>query len=119
MKIAHLTVIGLGLIGGSVAMAARRAIPGLTIRAVDTDEDAVRYALGAGIIDEALPLRDAIASGWFRGNPHDLIVLGTPPDVAEGWMSELGESGFEGIVTDVSSTKRGVVGAARIVRGAG
>ncbi|MHB1016817.1 MAG: prephenate dehydrogenase/arogenate dehydrogenase family protein [Coriobacteriia bacterium] len=119
MKIAHLTVIGLGLIGGSVAMAARRAMPDLTIRAVDTDEDAVRYALGVGIIDEALPLRDANASGWFRGNPHDLIVLGTPPDVAEGWMSELGESGFEGIVTDVSSTKRGVVGAARAAHDAG
>ncbi|MBN2247240.1 MAG: prephenate dehydrogenase/arogenate dehydrogenase family protein [Coriobacteriia bacterium] len=119
MSVTRLTVIGLGLIGGSVALAARRAMPGLAIRAIDTDEQALTYALEEGVVDEALPLAAAREAGWFAGGRNDLIVLGAPPAEAAGWLGRLAELGYDGIVTDVSSTKRLVVDAARAARDAG
>lgn len=119
MTLTHLTVIGLGVIGGSVALAARRAYPDLMIRAVDTSTDTLDYALGHGIVDEALSVADATASGWLRGHADSLIVLGTPPAATAGWLDVLAGSGFEGLVTDVASTKRVVVEAARTARDAG
>lgn len=49
----HLTIIGLGLIGGSLAMAARERFAGMTIRGVDIAEEPLQYALKSGVIDEA------------------------------------------------------------------
>lgn len=119
MSISRLTVIGLGLIGGSVAMAARRALPGIHIRAVDTDESALAHARAVGIADETLSVVEASAGDWFDDGQGDLIVLGTPPAETARWLSILVESGYSGIVTDVSSTKRSVVEAARSAHDAG
>lgn len=119
MSVSRLMVIGLGLIGGSVALAARRSDPHLPIRAIDPDDAAMAYALGHGIVDEALPGDEAVERGWLSGGDADLIVLATPPEVTGAWLTTLGESGFAGIVTDVSSTKQSVIGAARQAREAG
>ena len=119
MSVSRLMVIGLGLIGGSVALAARRSDPHLPIRAIDPDDAAMAYALGHGIVDEALPGDEAVERGWLSGGDADLIVLATPPEVTGAWLTTLGESGFAGIVTDVSSTKQSVIDAARQAREAG
>jgi prephenate dehydrogenase len=47
-----LTVIGLGLIGGSFAMAVRAVFPDIHILGVDEDEEALTYAIRAGIVDK-------------------------------------------------------------------
>ena len=41
------------------------------------------------------------------------MVLATPAIVTEEWMRRLGEQGYDGVVTDVASTKGGVLQAAR------
>jgi prephenate dehydrogenase len=119
VSIERLTVVGLGLIGGSVALAARRAMPNVALRAVDTNADTVAYALEHGIVDEALRAQHAREAGWFTpvdgltAPAGDLVVLATPPVQTAEWLALLGELGYGGLVTDVSSTKRLVVSAAR------
>ncbi|MBN2847592.1 MAG: prephenate dehydrogenase/arogenate dehydrogenase family protein [Coriobacteriia bacterium] len=109
MTIRGLTVIGLGLVGGSVALAARRAHPGMSIRAVDTDSASISFALNAGIASEAVTPEEAAGAGWFGPDATDLVLLGTPVAATLTWLDELAERGYSGIVTDVASTKRAVV----------
>ena len=117
MTVQRLTVVGLGLIGGSVAAAAKRA--GVRrVRAVDPDPDTRGFALAEGIADEALAPEQAIAAGWFTGDAADLVVLGTPVASTVEWLGQLAEFGFTGIVSDVASTKRAVVAAAGAAGGA-
>lgn len=119
MNIERITIIGLGLIGGSVALAARRAMPKVALRAVDTSPDTIAYALAHGIVDEALRPDDARDAGWFTGadalpaEGRDLVVLAAPPVQTAGWLALLAGLGYGGLVTDVCSTKHLVVSAAR------
>jgi len=114
MSVVRVTVIGLGLIGGSVAAATKRAMPGFPVRGVDSDGASVHYAREHGFIDEGATPERAEADGWFAGSPDDLVVLATPVHAAEAWLERLGAVGFSGIVTDVGSTKRAVVAAAAL-----
>ena len=110
-------MIGLGLVGGSVAAAAKRA--GVRrVRAVDPDPATLGFAVAEGIADEALGPDAAEAAGWLTGDAADLIVLGTPVAATVAWLERLAACGFSGVVTDVSSTKRAVTEAAGTVGGA-
>lgn len=110
-------MVGLGLIGGSVAAAARRGNPGISIRAVDADDETLRVALETGLADQALSPDDSAFAGWFTGDATDLVVLGTPVAQTAAWLHRLAELGYTGVVTDASSTKRAVVDAARDAKG--
>lgn len=117
MTVQRLTVVGLGLIGGSVAAAAKRA--GVRrVRAVDPDPETRGFAVAEGIADEALAPEQAASAGWFTGDAADLVVLGTPVAATVEWLGRLAELGFTGIVSDVASTKRAVVAAAEAADGA-
>ena len=52
VKIDSLCVIGLGLIGGSLAAALRSANPSLKLIAIDHDADTLRSAKSSGLIDQ-------------------------------------------------------------------
>ena len=65
-------IVGLGLIGGSLALATRRAWPGVSIAAVDRD-DVIADALATGVIDTGG--RDIAAL-----DEAALIVLAAPVD---------------------------------------
>lgn len=117
MTVQRLTVVGLGLIGGSVAAAARRA--GVRrVRAVDPDPETLGFAVAEHLADEALTPDAASSAGWFRGDAADLIVLGTPVAMTTGWLARLAEEGYSGVVSDVASTKSAVVQAAERAGGA-
>ncbi|MDI6900496.1 MAG: prephenate dehydrogenase/arogenate dehydrogenase family protein [Anaerosomatales bacterium] len=107
----RVTVVGLGLIGGSVAHAARRAGV-VRVRGVDTDARTVALAVERGACDEALTVPEAWAAGWFAPDPDGLVVLATPVDATLAWIAELAQKGFRGVVTDVASTKAAVMAAA-------
>jgi len=49
----YLIVIGLGLIGGSIAMAARERFADIHIQGVDTNAETLQYALKHKVIDQA------------------------------------------------------------------
>lgn len=90
-------IIGLGLLGGSFGLAARRKFPELTITGFDISEKNLKDAEVLGIITEA------------KENPDsdtDIILLATPADnlgdILEKTLNEIGENT---LVIDLGSTK--------------
>ena len=102
---AKIAVIGLGLIGGSVALAARRQWPSCLVIAVDEtavlERAMVRHAIDVAA-DDLVVIREA-----------DLIVLAAPVEQNLALLGEL-EAHVPGaaVVTDTGSTKRATMAAA-------
>ncbi len=99
----HLTFLGLGLIGGSVARAVREA-GGWTAAAWSPSGSGPIDALAAGVIDAA----PATLAGALAG--ADLVVLGAPPGACLDLMARLAGPeraalADDAVVTDVASTK--------------
>lgn len=97
-------IAGLGLLGGSIALALRAAQPGVRVLGIDRP-DVVAEAGRRGVIDEG---RASV------GDLHDadLLVLAAPIPAILELIAETARSGFAGVVTDVGSTKRAVMSAA-------
>ena len=118
MDFPRIAIVGVGLIGGSLA-AALKALPEPqrpTLLGVARRAETREFSLANDVVDEALDADDAIAAGWFgpAGTPGraDLVVIGAPPAGTVEWIRLLGELAYDGVVTDVASTKAGVVAAA-------
>lgn len=114
--VCRVAVIGLGLIGGSVAAAARRAPGAPQVTGVDSDAATCTRALEAGIVDDAVATAEARSAGVLGPGSVDLVVLATPVDAAIVWLDALAHAGFDGIVTDVCSTKSAIVEHAASIR---
>ena len=97
-------VVGVGLIGGSVGLAARSRL-GATVRGFDPRAD---EAVARGAIDSAhRDLGDALDGA-------DAAFVAVPVDVlADTVATVLAQAPRSAVVTDVGSTKRTVVDAAR------
>ncbi len=112
MSIGRLAILGVGLIGGSLALALKKQ--GAVERVVGWSrrEATLRKALELGVIDRAEPdPGDAI-----RG--AEIAVLGVPVGAMESLFRQLAPHlGKETVITDVGSTKGSVVEAARCVFG--
>lgn len=99
-------IVGLGLIGGSYAMALSRQ--GIRVTAIDVDPDAISYALEQGIIADGAagdPEKEAALIGQAG-----LIVLALYPSRMADWVlshQHLFRSGC--LLTDVSGVKRAVL----------
>ena len=106
-------VIGVGLIGGSMAAALKALDDAPRVLGIDTDEAALEYAVANGIIDAGEAADSPTADEWLAGGGIDLVVIATPARFAAGWLERLGSAGYSGVVTDVASTKAGVLAAAR------
>ncbi|MGB1313447.1 prephenate dehydrogenase [Bizionia paragorgiae] len=91
-------IIGIGLIGGSLAKDIKKSRPDITIHGIDTSAQHLNEALELGIIDEKTTV-EAI-------DKADLIILSTPVDAAVKLLPMLLDrvSDF-GLVVDVGSTK--------------
>jgi len=101
-----IAVVGFGLIGGSLAMALRAASPDCRIVAIDTDAIASRAREIGAANDAGTDL--ALADG------ADLIVLAAPVRQNIAVLRDLAKRvRGEAVVTDVGSTKRAMVHAAR------
>jgi prephenate dehydrogenase len=109
----RVVVIGVGLIGGSFAAAARALPEAPRVHGVDTDAETVTLAVENGVCDEAALVEEAVESGWFSSGDDTLVFVATPARLVDSWLARLGELGYAGIVTDAASTKGGVVRAAR------
>lgn len=99
MAVSSLAVVGTGLIGASVALAARRA--GIErVSGYDPDPDALAVAAGRGAIDgAAASLEEALATA-------DLAVVATPvATLAAQVVETLAAAPAACTVTDVGSTK--------------
>ncbi len=95
----RVAVLGLGLLGGSVAMAARRAGIARSIVAAGRRQEPLRKAAAAGIVDE-IGAPAEVAEG------ADLIVLATPVGSMAKILGEIvPHLGAGALVTDVGSIK--------------
>ena len=108
-----LALLGCGLLGGSAAAAWRRAGAATAVTGFDRDADAVRRGIALGMIDTAAgSLAEAVAGA-------DCVLLATPVGAMPALLGALAPHLRDGaIVTDVGSTKEGIVDAARAALGA-
>ncbi len=106
MRIDTLAVVGVGLIGGSIGLAARRRGAAGRIVGVDGRPEALRRALGRGALDEAAPdLRTAAAAA-------DVVMFCTPVDAIAPGVLEAAPACRPGtLLTDAGSTKAALVRA--------
>lgn len=99
------TIIGLGLIGGTMAWALRDRQLVSRIIGVDNNESHSKRALELGIVDEIMPLEKGVTAA-------DLIILAIPVTAAAALLPEILDLTGKQVITDVGSTKRGLVLAA-------
>ena len=109
----RIAVIGVGLIGGSFARALKELADPPVVLGIDTDAEALAWAVEHGVVDEASLPDGAPAIEWLAPGGADVVVVATPAGFTVRWLSTLGAAGFDGIVTDVSSTKSAVLAGAR------
>ena len=105
--IQQLAIVGVGLLGGSVAKAAR--LGGLAYRIVGIGRDAgrLRPALDDGTLDLAVTELDAGV------READFVLLAAPVLTIEGLLERVWRAAPDGaLITDVGSTKRNIVRAA-------
>ena len=100
MAIQRLAIVGTGLIGASIGLAAKRAGVAEVVGS-DADEEHIRAALERGAIDAAAPDLDA-----------DLVVVAVPVAQLPTRVRDVLASTRHATVTDVGSTKSSVVAAA-------
>ncbi|HEV2471132.1 MAG TPA: prephenate dehydrogenase/arogenate dehydrogenase family protein [Chthonomonadales bacterium] len=100
----RIAVIGLGLIGGSIGLAARAASTAKEIAGFDKSPDTVQGALALGAIDvPASTLKEAVTGA-------DLIILAAPLQTVPALLEEVAaHSMARALVTDVGSVKQQIV----------
>jgi prephenate dehydrogenase len=105
MKIHTLSVVGVGLLGGSIALAARLRHVAQRIVGVDRNPAVRERALRNGLLDEAPPDLAGAAGG-------DVVVFCTPVDCIAEQVLALAPLCRPGVLlTDVGSTKAHIVAA--------
>src|SRR4029077_15130900 len=94
----RVTIIGVGLIGGSVALALKRAFPEIQIAGVDK-QDVLERARQLRIIDRALGSHNNASSS----SESDLVILATPIGEIIRLLDQFTRN--HGLVVEVGSTK--------------
>src|SRR5688572_27964044 len=101
-----IAILGLGLIGGSIALAARQTWPAGLVIAVD-NKDVLEQAMVRHAIDVA-------ADEPYVIGEADLVILAAPVAQNLRLLAQLDEHIEKAaVITDVGSTKRAIVSAAR------
>jgi prephenate dehydrogenase len=94
----NIYVIGVGLIGGSIALDAKDMNPHAKIFGIDSNETHLKDAITLGVIDEAATFEDLIAA--------DIVIVSVPVDIAITILPKvLDLVPDSAIVFDVGSTK--------------
>ena len=107
----HIAIVGMGLIGASIAGATRKALPDCEIVGVDIDAATRETALHKNLA-HAMFAPDDPQFAAYLSNTCDLVILATPVDEDEPYLRLIAESNYGGIVTDTSSTKERIVAMA-------
>ncbi|MDP9229788.1 MAG: prephenate dehydrogenase [Bacteroidota bacterium] len=99
MEQKNIAIIGVGLIGGSMAIALKEKGIAKKIIGVDTSELHQKKALELGLVDEISGLDDAISKS-------ELIILAIPVDAAEELLPTILNQVDKQVVMDTGSTKQ-------------
>jgi len=112
----RLVVVGVGLIGGSLALALKHAGAMQSVVGVGRDRANLDAARSLGIADRIYGLNEP----WTKElAAADLVVLATPVGSMAGLFASIAPAlGPKTLITDVGSTKQDVIAAARMHLGA-
>lgn len=96
----NITIIGLGLIGGSLAKDLRKSHFATHITGVENNPEHANQALELGLVDKIEPLEKAVKN-------TDLVIIAIPVDKEVELLPRLLDLiGYNTTVTDMGSTKR-------------
>lgn len=98
------TIIGTGLIGGSMALALKQLHIASSIIGVDADPTHQQRALELGLVDEVCGLDEAVAKSG-------LVVVAVPVFAAKKLLPAILDMVQQQVVMDVSSTKALIISA--------
>ena len=96
------TIIGIGLIGGSMAIAMRESGLAGSILGVEANELHAQKAMERGLVDRIVSLEEAIAASEF-------IIIAVPVNAASQLIPVILNGASKAVVMDVGSTKAGVL----------
>jgi prephenate dehydrogenase len=100
-----ITIIGLGLIGGSIAKDLRRSGFATEIRGVENQHENAASAVQLGLVDSVVSLDDGLQYS-------DLVIVSTPVDITRQLLPDiLDRIESYTTVTDMGSTKRVLTGS--------
>ncbi|WP_115766020.1 prephenate dehydrogenase/arogenate dehydrogenase family protein, partial [Escherichia coli] len=68
----RITIIGLGLIGGSLALAIKKRWPNMIIIGIDRNQESLKFAFDNGLIDEGGALLNA------QRADVDMVIIAVP-----------------------------------------
>jgi len=108
MLIDNLSIIGVGLIGGSLARALRKSKLVRRVTGCNRSEETLKKAVELDVIDDYfLNISEAVKDA-------DVVIIGTPLSVSEKILPEVADSmSVNTVLTDVGSVKGGIVNVAR------
>jgi len=101
----RLAVIGIGLMGGSLALTLKRKGFVYNVIGVDNNTQHQTEALALGLVDEIMTLEDAVRNS-------DIIAIATPVNIAEKLLPTILDLVDQQVVFDVGSTKESIVNIA-------
>ena len=99
------TIIGLGLIGGSMALALKEKRFASKVIGVESNKDHQQQALDLNLVDEINDLDEAITKS-------NMIIIAVPVSVADNLIVSILDKIDKQVVIDVGSTKKSICDAA-------
>lgn len=94
-----ITIIGVGLIGGSMALTLKEKGFADNVIGVDANKNHCENALSLGLVDEIMEMPTALLNS-------DLLILATPINVSEKLLPEILQLTDHQVIMDVGSTKK-------------
>lgn len=104
MPFGNVAIIGLGLIGASLAGALRKAYSDMRILGVDVNQAACDKACELGWVSSAVAANDS-QLGDSLSDGVELVVISTPVACVDDYLRLLASIGYDGLITDTISTK--------------
>ena len=101
-----ITIIGLGLIGGSISLALRDKMEVVKVVGVDLNPDHCSKALELGLVDEIMPMQEAVQQA-------DLVIVSIPVDATEKILPLILDMVDRQVVMDVGSAKAVICNAVK------
>lgn len=98
----RVAIVGIGLIGGSMALALKENGIADWVVGVDANTDHQKKAMELKLVDEILPLNEAVVKS-------DVIILAIPVNAAEKLLPSLLDQVHLQVLMDVGSTKEGLL----------
>jgi prephenate dehydrogenase len=98
----RVTIIGVGLIGGSMALSLREKKFASKIIGVDENELHQKKALALGLVDEILPVKETVQNA-------DIVILAIPVNACVKLLPQILDLVDKQVVIDTGSTKNNLI----------